>query len=102
MVLDYIDDNLISVKQLCDDNCTCTLQKTKAIVQCGDTTLICDRNGPMWDIPIFPIGNEKGDEISITHTKNSNTRSAKYMNTVMDKQRLKQIINPKNNNQPTK
>ena len=44
-VLDDIDDNLISVKQLCDDNCTCTLQKTKAIVQCGDTTLICDRNG---------------------------------------------------------
>ena len=24
-VLDNIDDNLISVKQLCKDNCTCTL-----------------------------------------------------------------------------
>ena len=98
-VLDDIDDNLISVKQLCEDNCTCTLQKTKAIVECGDTTLICDRNGAMWDIP---IGNEKGDEISITHTKNSETGSAKYVNTVLDQQRLKQIIKLKTNNQLTK
>ena len=30
-VLDDIDDNLISVKQLCDDNCACTLQKPKPL-----------------------------------------------------------------------
>ena len=27
-------------------------KKTEAIIQCGDTTLICDRNGQLWDIPI--------------------------------------------------
>merc|ERR1711884_15721 len=30
-VLDDIDNNLISVKQLCDDICTCTLQKPKSL-----------------------------------------------------------------------
>ena len=65
-VMNDIDNNLISIKQLCDDNCTCLLQNTKALTQCGDTTLICNRNGQMWDIP---IRNEKGKKNSITHTK---------------------------------
>ena len=30
-VMDDTDNNLISVKQLCDDNCICTLQKTKPL-----------------------------------------------------------------------
>ena len=53
----------------------------------------------MWNIP---IGNEKGNEISITHTKNSDTGMTNYVNTVLVQQRLKQITNPKNNIQPKK
>ena len=58
--MNNIDNNLISIKQLCDDDCTCLLQKTKAIIQCGDTCLICNRNDQMWDILIGE--NKKGEE----------------------------------------
>ena len=53
----------------------------------------------MWDIP---IGNERGHEIPITHTQNSDTGTANYVNTVLAQQRLKLITNLKNNIQPTK
>ena len=92
-----IDDNLISIKQLYDDDYTCLLQKTKAIKQCGDTTLICNRNGQMWDIP---IGYDKGQKNSITHTKFFDTGLAKYENTGLTQQRLKQIVNLKIDKQP--
>ena len=90
-----IDDNLISIKQLCDDDCTCLLQKTKAIIQCGDTTLICNRNGQLWDIPICGNKNKKGVEKSITQTIKSDTGLANYANTGLTQQQLKQLANPK-------
>ena len=52
--------NLISVPQLSDDGCICQLHKTKAIVTCGDTTVISDRDEEtgLWTIPI-EMKNEK-------------------------------------------
>ena len=100
--MDDIDDNLISIKQLCDDDRTCLLQKTKAIIQCGDTTLICDRNGQLWDIPISgnTCKNKKGVENSITQMIKSDTGLAKYANTGLTQRQLKQSANPKIEKQP--
>ena len=55
-------NNLISIPQLVNDDCTCQLQKIKPIVQCGDTTSICDREHKtgLWAILIEK--NENGDK----------------------------------------
>ena len=45
-------DNLLSIPQLVDNDYTYHLQKQKEIVQCGDTTLICDKDydSRLWSI----------------------------------------------------
>ena len=46
----------------------------------------------MWNIP---IGNDKGEKNAITHTKKFDTGLAKYENTGLTQQHLKQIANLK-------
>ena len=43
-VMPDMNTNSISVPQLAKNGCTCQLQQSKAIVTCGDTTVISDRD----------------------------------------------------------
>ena len=47
--------NLISVDQLCDDNCTVTFSKTNAIVSKNNETILTGQRNPtngMWTLPL--------------------------------------------------
>ena len=66
--------------------------KTKAIIQCGDTTLICDREYErgLWTIPIGK--NENNDEKTITATnkiKNFDTGPNKLKHAGWIKRRIR-------------